>query len=99
MPVLPPGFEPYVQLVDVTGTSALVAWGGFHLIEDGGRWRARPHGETIGARSEPLGRGAVEVLDLDGKVLGRTATDATNHAWVEGLIPGTTYRYRVLVDG
>ena len=31
MPALPPSFEPFVQLVDVTETSALVAWGGFHL--------------------------------------------------------------------
>lgn len=99
MPALPPGFEPYVQLVDVTGTSALIAWGGFHLVDEGGRWRARPHGETIGERSEPLGHGAVEVVDLEGNVVARTTTDATNHAWVEGLMPGTRYGYRVLVDG
>ena len=99
MPGLPPSFEPFVQLVDVTGTSALVAWGGFHLLEEGGRWRAAPHGETIGARSVPLGSAAVEVLDLDGEVVARATTDGANHVWVEGLAPGTTYRYRVVVDG
>src|SRR6185503_15907500 len=31
--------------------------------------------------------------------VGRTVTDEANHAWVEGLRPSTTYRYRVVVDG
>ena len=79
MPALPPGFEPFVQLVDVTKTSALLAWGGFHLVDEGGRWRAAQHGETIGARSEPLGRAAVEVLDADGEVVARAETDSANH--------------------
>lgn len=92
-------FEPYVQLVDVTATAALVAWGGFVLEEHGGAWRARRTGETIGARSVPVGRAAVEVLDADGTVVARQATDDANHVWVEGLRPSTTYRYRVLVDG
>ena len=95
----PPTFEPYVQLVDVTATSALVAWGGFHLVEDGGRWRAASRGETIGARSVPHGRAAVEILDRDGDLVVRSTTDRANHLWVEGLAPGTTYRYRVVVEG
>jgi tartrate-resistant acid phosphatase type 5 len=50
-------------------------------------------------RARPQGRAAVEVLDGDGTVVARTATEEANHAWVQGLRPGTTYRYRVLVDG
>jgi hypothetical protein len=92
-------FEPYVQLVDVTATAALVAWGGFVLDEDGESWRARRTGETFGARSAPIGRAAVEVLDAEGRVVAREATDDANHVWVEGLAPSTTYRYRVLIDG
>ena len=99
MPSTPPSFEPYVQLVDVTGTSALVAWGGFHLVEEDGRWGVLAHGETIGASSEPYGRAAVEVLDGHGEVVARSTTSDANHVWVEGLLPGTAYRYRVLVDG
>ncbi|MEJ7764172.1 MAG: metallophosphoesterase [Acidimicrobiales bacterium] len=99
MVALPPSFEPYVQLVDVTTSSALVAWGGFHLHEDGGRWGAVAHGETIGARSVPHGRAAVEVVDLDGKVIARSITEDANHVWLEGLVPGTAYRYEVTVDG
>ena len=93
------GFEPYVQLVDVTATAALVAWGGFVLGPEGGRWRARGTGETFGARSAPVGRTAVEVLDGDGDVVAREVVDDANHVWVEGLTPATTYRYRVVVDG
>src|ERR671910_751979 len=96
----PARVEPYVQLVDVTSTAALVAWGGFVLEPHGESWRARRTGETLGVRSEPVGRRtAVEVLDGEGHVVARTATDDANHAWVEGLRPATTYRYRVLVDG
>ncbi len=99
MPALPAGFEPFVQLVDVTATSALVAWGGFHLAEQDGRWAAAAHGETIGARSLPHGRAAVEAVDADGVVVARATTDRANHVWVEGLTPGTTYRYEVTVEG
>jgi tartrate-resistant acid phosphatase type 5 len=92
-------FEPYVQLVDVTDDAALIAWGGFHLGEHAGGWRAERAGETFGARSAPRGRAVVEVVDGDGTIAGRTVTDEANHVWVEGLRPATTYRYRVLVDG
>lgn len=91
--------EPYVHLVDVTSDSALVGWGTFHLEGEGPALRARPSGETIGERSTPLGRAAVEVLDGDGDVVARTVVDDANHAWVGGLAPGTDYRYRVLLDG
>ena len=92
-------FEPYVQLVDVTDEAALIAWGGFRLGEHAGGWRAEHAGETFGARSQPRGRAAVEVLDEEGTVVGRSVTDEANHVWVGGLRPATTYRYRVLVDG
>jgi hypothetical protein len=92
-------FEPYVQLVDVTATAALVAWGGFVLEEDGTSWRARRTGETFGARSAPVGRAAVEVLDAEGRIVAREAVDDVNHVWIEGLEPATTYGYRVLVGG
>ena len=94
--------EPYIHLVDVTADAALVAWGAFHLEPDpdgGDGWEAHPSGETIGERSAPLGRAAVEVLDDDGDVVARTVVDEANHAWVEGLRPATTYRYRVVIDG
>ncbi|HET9611311.1 MAG TPA: metallophosphoesterase [Acidimicrobiales bacterium] len=96
---MPSTFEPYVQLVDVTATSALVAWGGFLLEPCGESWRARRTGETFGVMSEPVGRAAVEVLDGDGRIVAREAVDDANHVWVEGLEPATTYRYRVVVDG
>jgi tartrate-resistant acid phosphatase type 5 len=92
-------FEPYVQLVDVTATAALVAWGGFVLEEQGGPWRARRTGETFGVRSAAVGRAAVEVVDGEGRVVAREAVDDANHVWVDGLRPATTYRYRVVVDG
>ncbi len=92
-------FEPYVQLVDVTDESALIAWGGFRVGEHPQGWRAERSGETFGARSKPRGRAAVEVYDGDGTIVGRTVTDEANHAWLHGLLPATTYRYRVLVDG
>lgn len=91
--------EPYVHLVDVTSTSALIGWGTFHLDGHGPSVRALASGETIGERSTPLGRAAVEVLDRDGEIVARTVTDEANHAWVEGLRPGTTYGYRVDIDG
>jgi len=39
------------------------------------------------------------VVEQDGGVRARTVTGEANHAWVRGLRPGTTYGYRVLVDG
>jgi tartrate-resistant acid phosphatase type 5 len=95
-----PWREPYITLVDVTATAALVAWGVFVLEPERGSWRARRSGETFGARSQPVGdSAAVEVLDREGRVVARQEADGVNHAWVEGLSPSTTYRYRVIVDG
>ena len=96
---MPTRFEPYIQLVDVTATAAMVAWGGFVIESDGDSWRARRTGETFGVRSEPLGAAAVEVLDGDGCTVAREVVDDANHVWIEGLEPATTYRYRVLIDG
>jgi len=92
-------FEPYVQLVDVTGEAALIAWGGFELAETDGSWHPQRVGETFGARSRPYGRAEVEILGEDGEVASRAVTDEANHVWVTGLRPATTYRYRVAVDG
>jgi len=96
---MPDRFEPYIQLVDVTAESALVAWGGFRLGAADGTRRAKRAGETLGMRSTPVGRAAVEVIDGDGEIVARSVTDETNHTWVEGLEPATTYHYRVVVDG
>lgn len=95
-----PRREPYVQLVDVTATAALVAWGAFVLEPGGESWRARRTGETFGARSEAVGaNAAVEVIDDEDRVVARQEPEGVNHAWVEGLAPATTYRYRVAVEG
>jgi hypothetical protein len=91
--------EPYVQLVDVTRDSALVAWGHFDLVGDEHGWRSESVPETIGMRAPALGHAVVEVLDDDDRVVAREATDDANHLWVGELRPATTYRYRVLVDG
>ena len=92
-------FERYVQLVDVTAEAALIAWGGFWLGEHAGAWRSERAGETLGSRSAPFGRAVVEVLDGDGTVVARAATEEANHVWVDGLHPASTYRYRVSVEG
>lgn len=102
-------FEPFVHLVDVTATSALVAWGGFFLERTGTGWLVvddddlsasrRRRGGTIGASSPPYGRGVVEVLDDTGTVVASASSTDANHVWVEGLEPDTAYRYRVTVDG
>jgi hypothetical protein len=94
-----PGFEPYVQLVDVTADAALIAWGGFRLTSTEAGWRAERAGESFGMRSEPIGRAEVDVLDGDGDVVARAVTSDANHVWIDGLRPATTYRYRVMVDG
>ena len=92
-------FERYVQLVDVTAEAALIAWGGFWLGEHAGAWRSERAGETLGSRSAPFGRAVVEVLDGDGTVVARAATEEANHVWVDGLRPASTYRYRVWIEG
>jgi tartrate-resistant acid phosphatase type 5 len=102
-------FEPFVHLVDVTDTAALVAWGGFYLTQEEGGWRVvddeglpageRREGGSIGVRSASYGEATVEVLDDTGGVVASAATDDRNHAWIDGLEPDTEYRYRVLVDG
>ena len=102
-------FEPFLHLVDVTDTAALIAWGGFLLRRRGGEWfvvddddldeHPRRDGGTIGAGSPSYGPALVQVLDGDGRVVSSARADDANHAWVEGLEPDTEYRYRVLVDG
>ena len=103
-------FEPFVHLVDVTDTAALIAWGGFWLDcdDDGGCQVVddealddpeRRRAGTIGARSPSYGPAVVEVLDGGGKVVAQANADERNSTWVEGLEPDTEYRYRVTVDG
>jgi hypothetical protein len=110
--VVPPGerrFESFVHLVDVSDTSALVAWGGFFLHHRHDGWivvddddledRERRGGGTIGAASPTYGDAVVEVLDAGGEVVTSGRAVDANHAWVEGLQPDTEYRYRILVEG
>ena len=102
-------FEPFVHLVDVTSTSALVAWGGFFLERRDDGWgvvddealrpRRRRRGGTIGVQSAPYGQATVEVLDHSGRVVASSSTDERNHVWVDGLEPDTEFLYRVTVDG
>ncbi|MDP8938657.1 MAG: metallophosphoesterase, partial [Actinomycetota bacterium] len=103
-------FEPFVHLIDVTDTAALVGWGGFWLdCDERGGCRvvddeelddpARRRDGTIGAGSPSYGRAVVEVTDADGRVVASATTADGNAVWVEGLEPDTEYRYRILVDG
>ena len=102
-------FEPFVYVVDVTDTSATVAWGGFFLADTGDGWGVvddddlppgpRRHGGTIGVQSAPYGRAVVDLLDEDGTVVSSAEVTDRNHVRVEGLEPDTVYRYRVSVDG
>ena len=102
-------FEPFLHLVDVSDSAALVAWGGFFLIDEDGSWRVvddeelpagrRRQGGTIGVQSASYGPATVEVLDQRGPVVASAHAADVNHVWVRGLEPDTEYRYRVLVDG
>ncbi|CAN5463861.1 hypothetical protein BH18ACT1_BH18ACT1_03080 [soil metagenome] len=95
-------FEPFIHLVDVTHTSALVAWGGFFFEERSDGWVVvddddleagrRRNGGSIGVASAPYGHGVVEVLDADDHVVASAASEERNHVWVEGLEPDTAYR-------
>ena len=55
--------------------------------------RSAPGPSRVGATA------VVEVIDAEGRVVARQEADGVNHAWVEGLAPAMTYRYRVVVDG
>jgi tartrate-resistant acid phosphatase type 5 len=103
-------FEPFVHLAELGPDRALIAWGGFwfHREDPAGRWQIVDDSElaehdpgrreSIGARSEPYGAAVVEVLDASGAVVADARVDDVNHAWVEGLLPSTAYRYRIRVD-
>ncbi|MBA2752649.1 MAG: metallophosphoesterase, partial [Actinobacteria bacterium] len=85
-------FEPFVHLVDVTESAALVAWGGFFLTREGDRWRVvddeelpagrRREGGTIGVQSASYGEARAEVLDLTGSVVASADAGDRNHVWV-----------------
>lgn len=101
--------EPFVHLVDVTHDRVLVAWGAFHFHRDerGRRWEIVDDSDLpeafgrhtcIGHEAESFGPARVEVLDTAGAVVADATSDGCC-AWVEGLEPGTDYRYRVTVAG
>lgn len=103
--------EPFVHLVDVTPTRALVAWGAFWFQRPGPDrpWRvvdderlpqvADGRRGCIGASAEPYGDAVVEALDANGAVVASARTSDRSWAWLEGLAPDTEYAYRVVVDG
>ncbi|HLG13476.1 MAG TPA: metallophosphoesterase [Blastocatellia bacterium] len=102
-------FEPYLYLAGLTHDSALIAWGGFFFkVRDQKDWKLiddddlpdidQERRECIGARSKPYGSARVEVIDSAGTVRAAETNDK-NHVWITGLLPGTEYTYRVLVDG
>ena len=103
--------EPFIQLVDVTPTRALVAWGAFvfERSDPSAQWQivdderlpdvADGRRGCIGASAEPYGDTVVEALDADGRVVASTRTADRTWAWLEDLRPDTEHTYRVLVDG
>ena len=104
-------FEPYVVLAAVTHKSALVSWGGFYFTfrHEDGPWKVvddsdldrvhPPRRSSIGAKSDPYGRGRVDVMDATGRVVCFGETTTANHVFVSGLEPDTEYTYRVIVNG
>jgi hypothetical protein len=104
-------FEPYVVLAAVTHKSALVSWGGFYFTfrHEDGPWKIvddsdlervhPPRRSSIGAKSDPYGRGRVDVLDAGGALVAFGETTTANHCFVTGLEPDTQYTYRVVVNG
>ena len=102
--------EPFVHLVDLSHDRVLVAWGAFCFTRDdpGTQWEivddqqlAEVAGRhtCIGTAAEPFGDATVQVMALDGSLVAEASTSERTWAWVTGLDPDTTYRYRVLVDG
>ena len=103
--------EPFVHLVDVTPTRALVAWGAFWFerADPEAPWRivdderlpdvADGRRGCLGASAEPYGDTVVEALDADGRVVARARTAERSWAWLEDLRPDTEHTYRVVVDG
>jgi len=103
--------EPFLHLVDVMPTRALIAWGAFWFERagDDAPWRivdderlpqvADGRRGCIGASAEPFGDTVLEAIDPDGRVAASARTSDRSWAWLEGLEPDTEYVYRVLVDG
>src|SRR3990170_2702972 len=97
--------EEFVHLVDLSHDRVLIAWGAFWFRRDeaDGRWNVLDDSElqeavgrrtSIGHGAEPFGDAQVEVLDDGGDVVAEARTAAQCWVWVEGLEPGTAYRYR-----
>jgi hypothetical protein len=106
-------FEPYLMLAGLSHNAALVAWGGFYFRvrgkADAEQWKVvddsdldqvhPPRFECVGSRSTPYGHARVEVSDAAGAVVASAETATSNHVWLTGLEPDTTYTYRVTVNG
>ena len=105
-------FEPYLLLAGLSHNAALVAWGGFYfrvrgkvddqhwkLVDDSDLKHLHPpRFECMGSRSTPYGHARVEIHDAAGTFVAAAETSTSNHTWVTGLQPDTTYTYRVLVN-
>jgi hypothetical protein len=102
--------EPFVVLGEVAHDRVLVTWGAFYFVRDhpDQRWAIVEDHDLdalvgrrtcIGTTAEPFGTSMVEVTDLAGAAVGRASTTEHTWVWVEGLAPGTDYRYKVTVDG
>jgi len=103
-------FEPYVQLAELTSTTALIAWGGFYFYRSffTGRWQLAhdhqleelgiPRTQTIGASAHPYGKACVTVFDADNKAVASVTTETKNHVHIEGLTPNTEYTYSISVN-
>jgi tartrate-resistant acid phosphatase type 5 len=103
-------FEPFLHLAGLDDDQVLIAWGGFWFcpFPDGRGWRTVDdeelsqvdpgRTESIGARSKPYGNARVQIFDAGGRLAGEARTSDTNHVWIKGLDPDTTYRYEVTVD-
>jgi len=102
--------EPYVYLPAVSHKSALIAWGAFYFrTNTRGKWKIvddddlryvhPPRKDSIGAQSAPYGPARVEVYDNSGAMVALSKTEVSNHCWVSGLMPDSTYTYKVFVKG
>jgi tartrate-resistant acid phosphatase type 5 len=102
--------EPFVHLVDLSHDRVLIAWGAFwfrrgegdrrwEIVDDEDLVAAAGRRTCIGSSAEPFGEARVEVMADDGRLVASATTAHRTWVWVEGLEPGTDYRYRVLVDG
>jgi len=102
--------EPFVHLVDLSHDRVLVAWGAFwfrraepdqrwEIVDDDALAEVAGRRTCIGSSAESFGDARVEVYDEHGNLAAEASTADTTWVWLDGLVPDTDYRYRVLVDG